>query len=363
MKSMCHDARRNSPSVAERRPTSSCSRTTSRIASSSMPRSSSASISPGGEAARAPRSSSGGRSRLPTWSARNGGASRGAIRSGSGAASAGRVIQRSSVNSSSAARPPKRPQPDALTPPNGICGSSCTVEALTWQMPVSIRRATSIAASTSRAEDRRRQPVLGVVGDAHRLVGAVHRHDRDDRPERLLAVDAHLGRHAGEHGRARSGCRRPPRRRARSAPLARASSISSMIALARARRRSTGPIIVPWSRGSPTVSRRARSASLLAELVRHRAVGHDALRRHADLARVHERAEARGVGGGVEVGVGEHDLRRLAAELEQAALEVLGALRGDDPPDARGAGEVHAPHRRVGDQLVDDVGRVLGARG
>ena len=36
MKSMCHDARRNSPSVAERSPTSSCLRTTSRIASSSI---------------------------------------------------------------------------------------------------------------------------------------------------------------------------------------------------------------------------------------------------------------------------------------------------------------------------------------
>ena len=36
MKSMCHDARRNSPSVADCRPTSSCMRTTSRIASSSI---------------------------------------------------------------------------------------------------------------------------------------------------------------------------------------------------------------------------------------------------------------------------------------------------------------------------------------
>ena len=53
-------------------------------------------------------------------------------------------------------------------------------------------------------------------------------------------------------------------------------------------------------------------------------------------------------------------MRRLAAELEQAALQVLRALGGDDPPDARGAGEVHAPHRRVRDQLVDDLRRVLG---
>ena len=72
MKSMCHVARRNSPSVAERRPTSSCSLTASRIASSSTARSSSASIVSLAKSSRA-CSSAGGRSRLPTWSARNGG--------------------------------------------------------------------------------------------------------------------------------------------------------------------------------------------------------------------------------------------------------------------------------------------------
>src|SRR3954464_4979329 len=58
------------------------------------------------------------------------------------------VIHRSSVNSSTAAAPPKRPQPLALTPPNGICGSSCTVVSFTWHIPVSSRRATSRAAGT-----------------------------------------------------------------------------------------------------------------------------------------------------------------------------------------------------------------------
>ncbi len=39
MKSVCHSVRRNSPSVAERRPVSSCMRTASLIASSSADRS------------------------------------------------------------------------------------------------------------------------------------------------------------------------------------------------------------------------------------------------------------------------------------------------------------------------------------
>ena len=72
MKSMCQEARRNSPSVADRRPTSSCIRTASAMASSSTARSSAAVIRPAGEVVAGP-SSRGGRSRLPTWSARNGG--------------------------------------------------------------------------------------------------------------------------------------------------------------------------------------------------------------------------------------------------------------------------------------------------
>ena len=69
---MCHQSRRNSPSVIPDRPTASCFATTSRMQRSSISRSASRPISPFFAAARAFRSS-GGRSRLPTWSARNGG--------------------------------------------------------------------------------------------------------------------------------------------------------------------------------------------------------------------------------------------------------------------------------------------------
>ena len=72
MKSMCHEVRRNSPSVAAFRPTSACMATTWRIASSSTVRSSSADSLPFAWSSRAV-SSAAGRSRLPTWSARNGG--------------------------------------------------------------------------------------------------------------------------------------------------------------------------------------------------------------------------------------------------------------------------------------------------
>src|SRR3954447_8096427 len=72
MKSMCQVARRNSPSVTDWSPTSSCMRTTSSIAASSAAFKPSSSSLPPACASRA-SCSSGGRSRLPTWSARNGG--------------------------------------------------------------------------------------------------------------------------------------------------------------------------------------------------------------------------------------------------------------------------------------------------
>ena len=92
-------------------------------------------------------------------------------------------------------------------------------------------------------------------------------------------------------------------------------------------------------------------------------VDDDALGRHADLALVGEGAEGRGVDGLVEIGVVEHDQRRLAAQLQQHGLQVLGARLGDDLADARGAGEVDAPHGRVRDQRVDHGAGVLGRVG
>ena len=71
-KSKCHQPRRNSPSVTACRPTSSCLRMTSRIASSSICVSPAASSRPSARAVRASCTAC-GRRKLPTMSARNGG--------------------------------------------------------------------------------------------------------------------------------------------------------------------------------------------------------------------------------------------------------------------------------------------------
>src|SRR6476646_7648982 len=75
MKSMCHEVRRSSPSVTVRSPASRCSSTTSRIASSSTARRPARSSCPDLNRARASARRA-GRRRLPTWSARTGGAVR-----------------------------------------------------------------------------------------------------------------------------------------------------------------------------------------------------------------------------------------------------------------------------------------------
>src|SRR2546429_1489470 len=72
MKSMCHQSRRNSPSVIACRPRLSCILTTSRMSRSWIAFSSAPESSPRRFLARA-SCRSWGRSRLPTWSARNGG--------------------------------------------------------------------------------------------------------------------------------------------------------------------------------------------------------------------------------------------------------------------------------------------------
>src|SRR5215216_6316739 len=77
---MCQELRRNSPSVADWRPTSSCMATTSAMASSSTARNWSAEMRPAACCSRATRSR-GGRRRLPTWSARYGGVVRSTVTS------------------------------------------------------------------------------------------------------------------------------------------------------------------------------------------------------------------------------------------------------------------------------------------
>jgi hypothetical protein len=103
-------------------------------------------------------------------------------------------------------------------------------------------------------------------------------------------------------------------------------------------------------------------AELLDEGVGHGVDHDDPLGRHADLALVHERAEGGGLDGLVEVGVVQHEQRRLAAQLQQHGLEVLGAALGDDLAHGGRAGEVDAAHGRMVDHRADHFAAASRAR-
>ena len=73
------------------------------------------------------------------------------------------------------------------------------------------------------------------------------------------------------------------------------------------------------------VARRQRGGlggELADEGVGDRLIDHEALGRHADLSLIHERAESRRIHRRVEIGVVEHDHRRLAAQFEQHRLQM-----------------------------------------
>ena len=96
----------------------------------------------------------------------------------------------------------------------------------------------------------------------------------------------------------------------------------------------------------------------LHERVERRALDEDARARAAVLAGVAEHRARRGRRGGLDVGVGEHDVGGLAAQLERHALDRLRGARGDRPPDLGRAGE-----RDLGDVGVLDEPLPAGAPG
>ena len=91
----------------------------------------------------------------------------------------------------------------------------------------------------------------------------------------------------------------------------------------------------------------------------------------ADLALVHEGAEERAEGGGVEVGVVEDDVGRLAAELERDLLQGAGAELHDAAADLGRAGEGDLADVGMGRELLagraartaDDVDHAGGHAG
>ncbi len=111
---------------------------------------------------------------------------------------------------------------------------------------------------------------------------------------------------------------------------------------------------VPW----PSRMRSARRAQLVDEPVVDAVLDDQPAAGRADLAAVQERRGQRVVDRGLEVGVGEHDVRALAAELERDPLHVDGSRGHDRLPARETSGERHEIDiEALGERLPDAVAR------
>ncbi|MNN40760.1 hypothetical protein D3C81_1548460 [compost metagenome] len=98
---------------------------------------------------------------------------------------------------------------------------------------------------------------------------------------------------------------------------------------------------------------RTQAAHLLTqlghELIGHRLFDDQPLGRHADLALVEVGTKGRRIDRSLQVGIGQDQERCLATQFEHCRLEVTRRQLPNDAPDMGRPGEIHPPHRRMGD--------------
>ena len=191
-----------------------------------------------------------------------------------------------------------------------------------------------LAALGVTREHRRGEAIGRVVGEPHGLLGVVHLHDRQGRPERLLGHDLHRVVDIYEHGR-----------------LVEATWALQLVAArehARALLHSVGDVVLDRlqlgrERDRANLDRavalrlaHSQGAHLLGDFVHEllvdRLLNIHALDRDGRLAGILHRVVRREVGRALQVGVGEHDHGVLAAELERGGDQPPGGRFGDLSP-------------------------------
>ena len=215
-----------------------------------------------------------------------------------------------------------------------------------------------LAARDVLGEDGGGEAVGRVVGQPDRLLGVGHLHDRQGRAEGLLAHARHRVVDVDEDGglvpEAVGRPRWPPMRPGR--PCHGVLDVP-LDDLHLRRERHRADVVVPGPGRAALADPTRLLGDLGHELVVDRGLDVDALDGDAGLAGVAHRVVGGGVGGALEVGVGEDDHRVLAAELERDGRERLGGPGHDLLAGPRGAGE----HDHV--DLVDERGPGLAAAG
>ena len=222
-----------------------------------------------------------------------------------------------------------------------------------------LRRAQG-AADVAR-EDRRREPVAGVVRHRDRLVVAREPLHRDDRPEDLALHDLGVLRDVGDDRRLDEEAAVADRRaaghdgRLAVEPLEEAEH--ALLLLLRDHRAHVDVVAV----GRVADLHRLDDALGLREhVVVDRLADQNPGRRGAVLAGVPVAADLDRLGDLLRVGVVEHDHRRLAAELEVDALQGVARVPRDQLPGLDVAGERHEPDVRMADEPVADGQSVAG---
>ena len=218
-----------------------------------------------------------------------------------------------------------------------------------------------LAALGVAGPDRCLQPVAAVVGERDRLLGVSDPHHRQGRAEGLVGHAAHRVIDAGDDRRleeeAGAGvCGPLAAGDDRRAVLDRVLDVG-LDQLDLRREDDRADVDAPRSAGRSLPQSLDLGAEPLDELVMHGVLDVDALDRDADLPGVVEAVGGGGVGGALEVGVGEDDHRVLAAELQRDRGERVGSLLHH-----RLAGLDRAREHHVVDK-VDERGAGLAAAG
>ena len=170
-----------------------------------------------------------------------------------------------------------------------------------------------------------------------RLLLAVERDHAGDRAEDLLARGAVV---VGRPARARSaGTSSPGPSGALPRIATGASSGTKEATVSRWPAEISGPICGRLVERVADPHRLDRALERLHEVVDRRALDQDPRARAAVLAGVAEHRQRRRRGGRLEVGVGEDDVGRLAAQLERHPLDRRRGARGDPAADLGRAGE------------------------
>ena len=203
------------------------------------------------------------------------------------------------------------------------------------------------------------ETVFGVVGALDRLVLGLEGLDRGDRPEDFLVQHLGIVRHIGEHGRRIEEARARPAPCRRSAPwrLCSTASSTSSITLSRPSLLTSGPSVDAVVEAVAHLQRAHLGGELLGELVVHLLVHVEAVRRRAGLAHVAHLGDHRAVDRGIDIGVLEHDERRVAAELHRRLDDVVGGFVQQLAADLGRAGERDDAHARIVQHRVDHLAR------